>query len=186
MLNEKAIIQAIREGQNHQVLSSLYGKVLPDVKRFIRNNGGNSDQAEDMFQEGVVTFIMAVKNNKFKEEHSIPAYIKAVVRNKWYDKFKKKLKEEEAVHNLYEYEQIEEKKIDEDQTNTVQVLLKSLGEQCEKLIRLSVFEGHSYAEISEIVGLNSDDVVKSTIYRCRKKLKDKVQSVPGLLSRLEF
>jgi len=186
MLNNEAIIQAIKQGDNQNVLRSLYSQVLPEVTRFVRKNGGNSVQAEDVFQEGVVTFIMAVKEGKFKEGNSIIAYIKAVVRNKWYDQFKAKLKEEEAVKNRYEDNQIEEKKMNEDQVKTVQTLLKNLGEQCEKLIRLSVFQGHSYLDIASMIGMASEDVVKSSVYRCRKKMKATVQSTPGLLNRLEF
>lgn len=186
MLKDEKIIHAIKEGKNQEILHTLYRGVLPDVKRFIYKNGGNSDQAEDVFQEGVVTFIVAVKSGKFKEGNSIAAYIKAIVRNKWYDQFKAKLKEEEAVKNLYETEKIENQEISEDQVKTVQTLLNSLDESCQKLLRLSVFEGHSYAKIAEKVGMTNEAVVKTTMYRCRKKLKAKVQSIPGLLSRLEF
>lgn len=186
MLNNKAIIEAIKQGDNQVILRSLYKKVLPDVKRFIRKNGGNSEQAEDMFQEGVVAFILAVKEGRFNEENTIGAYIKAVVRNKWFDQFKLKLREEEAVKNLHKNQSIEESTISEEQIHTLQVLLKNLGEKCEKLIRLSVFEGYSYIDIANITEMASEDVVKTSIYRCRKKLKNTVESTPGLINKLAF
>ncbi|MCP4521291.1 MAG: sigma-70 family RNA polymerase sigma factor [Cytophagales bacterium] len=186
MLKDEKIINAIKEGRNQEIVHSLYKTVLPDVKRFIQKNGGNNEQAEDMFQEAIVTLIMNVKAGRFKEGNSIAAYMKAIVRNKWYDLFKAKLKEEEAVQQIYENEKIKEQKISEEQIKTVQKLLDSLDKQCQKLLRFSVFEGHSYAQVAELTQMASEAVVKTSMYRCRKKLKTKAQSIPGLLKRLEF
>lgn len=140
MLKDAATIQSIKEGKNQEIIGTLYKKVLPEVKRFIRKNGGNDTQAEDVFQESVIAFILAVKKGIFKENNNIVAFIKVVARNKWCDQFKAKLKEK-AVKIKTEDERIQENKVNEDQVKTLQILLQSLGEQCEKLLRLSVFQG---------------------------------------------
>lgn len=186
MLVDTQIITAIKEGKNDVILRSLYKEVLPDVKVFISKNGGNTTQAEDCFQEAVVALIIAVKENRFKHGNSIAAYIKAIVKYKWYDQFKAKLKEEEAAMIQYEDEHAPLPNLSEDQVIALKLLLSSLGELCEQLIRLSVFEGLSQAEIAKQLGKASEDVIKTSIYRCRKKLKEKVQATPGLLNRLEY
>lgn len=186
MLKDQKIIAAIKEDKNHRVMKSLYKEVLPGVKQFVRNNGGNETQAEDCFQEAVVALIIAVKEGRFKEENSVAAYLKGVVRYKWFDQFKTKLREEEAALALIEEEKIEIPKVSEDQTKSLQLLLSNIGEQCEKLIRLSVFEGHSYADIARIMDKANEGVIKTSVYRCRKKLKEMVMNTPGLLSRLQF
>lgn len=186
MLKDSQIISSIKEGRNQEILSTLYREILPEIKRFVKKNGGSTDQAEDVFQEAVVALIMSVKEGRFKEGNSIRAYLKTIVRNKWFDQFKAKLKEEEAVSNSYREAQIPEKKISEEQKNAIDVLLKSLGEQCEKLLKMSVFYGHSYADIAEMFEMNSEDVVKTTMYRCRKKMKEKVSKNPKLINQLQF
>lgn len=186
MLNDTQIISAIKEGKNEDILRSLYREVLPDVKRFINNNGGNNTYAEDCFQEAVIALIISVKEGRFKSNNSIAAYIKAIVRYKWYDQFKDKLKEEAAALVQYEDEHYPLPQLNEVQKSTIKSLLSSLGELCEQLIRLSVFEGLSQAEIAIQLGKASEDVVKTSIYRCRKKLKEKVQSSPEILSQLQY
>ena len=179
MHKTKQIIQAIQESKNDKVLDVLYKSLLPSIIRFIKSKGGNKVQAEDCFQDGVVSLINKVKRNEFNEESEIDNYVFTVAKNRWYN-MATRVKSREAELGNYDDKVSDglEYLYSEEKNKVIDKLFTMLGERCKELLSLYIFENKKMAEIKEILGLNSEEVVKSTKYRCKKKMKDLLQKYP--------
>ncbi|MFN6945727.1 MAG: sigma-70 family RNA polymerase sigma factor, partial [Cytophagaceae bacterium] len=64
----KLVIQSIRSGKNSDALNYLYKDPLRKIRKFILNNSGTLDDADDVFQDAVVVLFHYVKTGKYKED----------------------------------------------------------------------------------------------------------------------
>ena len=60
----------------------------------------------------------------------------------------------------------------------IDIVFSMLGDRCKELLTLYVFENKKMAEIQKLMGMNSEEVVKSTKYRCKKKMKEVLMKNP--------
>lgn len=172
------ILKAIHENRNQQVLNELYVKVLPKVRGYVLGNSGNNEDAQDIFQDAVISFFHAVKTGKFDESKDIDAFIYVVAKNAWINKVRKD-------KNLVIKEEIPESKnmnglnqldilITKEREQTFKKVFYQLSEQCIELMKLSIYEDLPPRKIMTLLGLSSIDVTRTNIYRCRKKLTELV------------
>ena len=68
------ITQCIREGKYNPAMKGLYA-YLPVVKRFVQKNNGTKQEAEDIFQEGLVIFCKKLADVNFELRCSINTYL---------------------------------------------------------------------------------------------------------------
>lgn len=174
MSSKNNILTAILDNRNQEVLNDLYKTVLPKVKSYILNNSGNDEDAKDIFQDAVITFFHAVKTGKFDQNKSINGFIYAIAKNAWINKvrknkkltFKEELPEDNSNTDKNQLEQL----ITRERQEAFQKVFKQLGEQCKEIMTLSIYESLPPREIMKVLGLSSIEVVRTTSYRCRKKL----------------
>lgn len=178
MLENKLIIKAIKENNNNKVLDVLYKKLLPKIVKFVKSKGGNRVQAEDCFQDAVVSLINKVKRNEYKEDSSIDNYVFMVARNRWYNMATRVKSRETELGTHDASEDGLEYLFEEEKMSVIHEVLEMLGEQCKKLLTLYAYENKKMAEIKDILGLKSEEVVKSTKYRCKKKMKKILKEHP--------
>jgi RNA polymerase sigma factor (sigma-70 family) len=169
---DQDIINAIEKGQDQKVLSFLYSDVLPKVKGFILKNQGSVDEAKDIFQDAVIRFYNAVKEGKFEGNSSIATYIFAISKNLWINTVKKKNKHinDDQLELIDGSPNLLEDLISREKIDAVNALLKQIGENCEKLLKYSIYDNLSMKEICEKMEYSSEDVAKTYNYRCKQKL----------------
>src|SRR6476659_4947286 len=68
----------------------LYEKYFYLLSSYIEQNQGSREDAEDIFQEVVLTFIELIRKNKFRGESSVKTFLFAVNRNIWFNELKRR------------------------------------------------------------------------------------------------
>ena len=63
-------------------------------------------------------------------------------------------------------------------------MLDLVGEKCKELLKLMIFENKKVVEVMSIMNISSDEVVRTTHYRCKNKLKEIVSQDRNLLLAL--
>lgn len=173
-IDSEIIIESIKNGKDDLVLKELYRHVLPVIKAHVKKNGGSNEDAEDVFQDAVITLYKQIKLNKYQEVGSgVGGFLFTVSKNLWYNKLKRNNKislTDEHPNTESGDLSILEKIITEEKINTINQLLNEVGEQCKKILSLSIYDKIPMKEISKEMGFKSDDVAKSIHYRCKKKL----------------
>src|ERR1700742_1570366 len=74
----------------NKAIMYLYQQYSESTCSFIIGYGGSRQDAEDVFQETVVSFIEIVKKGKYRMEASIKTFLVSVAKNVWYNEVKKR------------------------------------------------------------------------------------------------
>lgn len=178
---DRDILNAIKNGNDNHALSVLYKELYPKVKRYIRQNGGVEQDAEDIFQNAVLIFYTYVKQNKFKDTYEIGGFIYTVCKNLWIKEVKKsgKLKYIPEVESEIPFEvHPEEALITEEREELVRSILYKMSTRCRQILYYSVYLKLSTLEIAKKIGLANEDSIKTRKYKCKKKLVEYLKKHP--------
>ncbi len=159
----------------------LYRQHFELLARYILNNSGSSQDAEDIFQEVIVAFINLVKGNKFRGESSVKTFLFSLNKNMWLNELKRRNR---AMTREEKYERIslkEEATIDvkmelQQTKGELMKAIHELGENCKKILLLYYFENRSMKEIVTALPYENEQVVRNKKSKCLKKLEGLVTS----------
>jgi RNA polymerase sigma factor (sigma-70 family) len=169
------IINEIKAGNSDGVLLYLYQTTQYKLTSWILKNNGNEEEAQDIFQDSVLSFYQYVLEGNFKEGASVDAFIFSVGRNKWINRAKQRNKLVSGVteDNLGQTNPEEEgfsKIMDDDNTDKMNALLEKLGERCKQLLTYSIFYNLKMTDIAEKMAFSNADTAKTKNYKCKKRL----------------
>lgn len=178
-MTDEHIIHLIRENKYDPAMKGLYA-YFPVVKKFILKNSGTRQEAEDIFQEGLVIFCRKLENSGFILSSSINTYVYSVCKLLWLDELKKKNRQLRAdVSELRDeqnstliYDDIEDDKA----LKQAQMAMMKLGQKCRELLELFYFKKASMKDIAKRLGFSSEKGAKNQKYRCLEKAKELVKS----------
>ena len=188
---DKEILESIRKGDNNKALSYLYDESLVKVRKYILKNSGSKDDANDIFQDAVIIFFNQVRAQKFNEAHSIDSFIFSVGRNLWIDKVRRQKKfasyesPEQFASISGDFDHLEDL-ISKEKTLAMKNIFSKLDEKCQQVLNYVIYEKCSMKEVKEKMGYSSENVAKTTHYRCKQYLKELVKSNPSLVTLLRF
>lgn len=91
-MTDQDIVNLIRNNKYSPVMKNLYA-YLPVVKKFVLKNNGTRQEAEDIFQEGLVIFCNKINKTDFLLTCSINTYLYSVCKLLWLDELKRKIKQ---------------------------------------------------------------------------------------------
>jgi len=183
------VIDAIKNNESKRLFKVLYSFAFPPVLRYIKQKRGKYEDAEDCFQDALIALIKKVTEDTYDPNYEVKNFLFVVSRNMWYNKSQKKENlNKQVLPEGFDIEdkalRVEEQLVAKEKKDAVEDLLSSAGEKCQKLLRLVMFENKSLKEVSDLMGFSSSEVVKTTHYRCKKKLKTYLLNNKTLLEQL--
>ena len=189
---EVLLLKAIKSGGHYreEALARIYRNPSLKLKvvRHVQKWGGNIQDGEDMFQEAIIVLDRNVRENKFREESSIDAYLFSIGKFLWKNRMRKTKK---TVHTDEDYlvdktvmDDPEVELISQERKEILLKLMSQLGDRCQEVLKLWQLS-YSMNEIAEIVGLSSDTMARKTKYRCMQKLLELVDEQTGLKELLK-
>lgn len=184
--SDQEIVEAIQSERDlDAIVRDLYRTHFDALAKFIRNNSGREEDAEDFFQETLVVFINVVKRGKFRGDSSIKTFLYAIARNLWLNELKRR--DKALVRETTYYEQSEKEAsnvqelVHEDETNKqVLAFFEQLGETCKRVLVMYYYQEMSMKEIASTMKYDSEQVARNTKYKCSKKLTTLLDSNPTL------
>lgn len=175
--SEKQLLREISKG-NDNALAWLYDNHIRMITKYIANNSGNDDDAQEMLQEALILLWEKVRSGNFHLHSKLSTYIYAVVRNKWLKELERRKRNSDldearmqtgdASDSLQSLEQ-------EELANMISVNIEKLSPVCRELLKLFYYENKSMADISNALGFANEDVAKSKKYQCKKLLEKLVK-----------
>jgi RNA polymerase sigma factor (sigma-70 family) len=177
--SDQEIIALIKNAESNQVLNFLYKTVQPKVTGWIIKNSGNNDDAQDVFQDAVLSFYNYVLDDKFDATKSVTAFIFSSAKNMWINRVK--LVNRESGELPYQVPDVSEKiDISEENEMKISSLLAELGARCEELLTYSVFYKMSMEDIALRMGFSNANAAKTKNYKCKQRLVLLVKDKKGL------
>lgn len=175
-VSDEDILESIRSDRNLEpTVHLLYNYYFEGLAAYIRSNQGNDQDAEDFFQESIIVFIDAVKNDKFRGDSKIKTYLHAVMRNIWLNELKRRKRALNRETRYYEeHPQVEDSVHHQVKENEVKkevaALLEKLGENCQKILRLFYYHDKPMKDIYLEMGYENEQIARNMKYKCMKKM----------------
>lgn len=173
-----------------EAIRFLYLRFYGGLTQFVLSNGGNEQDADDIFQEAVVSFIDMVRLGKFRQEASVKTMMYTINRNIWYTEVTKRGKRETRnklfVAEHYETEQnVSDYISGREARATIMTVMEKLGADCKKVLLLFYYENLSMREILEQTHFDSEQVVRNKKYKCLKQLENLMKENPVIYEQLK-
>ncbi|MCI1188138.1 sigma-70 family RNA polymerase sigma factor [Hymenobacter sp. DH14] len=176
---DDALIAAIRGG-DERALAHLYRLHWPMVSHFVLQNSGSEDDAQDVYQEGVMVFYEKVRDGSLELSCQIKTYLYAVCRRLWLKRLTSKsrfgvrlLDDEE--HGPYLNTGAEDDVLAAEEQDrrfaTMSEALNSLGEPCKSLLEGFYLLDKSMQDLTAEFGYTNADNAKNQKYKCLVRLK---------------
>mgnify|MGYP000856091304 CR=1 FL=1 len=188
---DEELLQAIQNGSNiESAIRYLYRNYFDALSIYVQQNQGNSQDAEDIFQESIVAFIQMVQQNRFRGDASIKTFLFSINKNTWLNELKRRNR---AGIREAKFETGKET-VDEGITHYIagrearsQVLdvMNKLGEGCKKILLAFYYENLPMKEILVTMNYENDQVLRNKKHKCMKQLEQLLTADPALAKTLK-
>ncbi|RZS99001.1 RNA polymerase sigma factor [Aquimarina brevivitae] len=167
---------------NHLALSKLYEDYRSYFMQFAKKFNLDPDTLADIYQDSFIALREhALKGNLDHLKSAIKTYLTSIGKYMIYERLKTS-KSKIAYENIApkQDESVEYKLLEEDELSSEQVALrvhfKKLGKRCQEMLTLFYYRGLTIEEITDSLGYENKNVVKSQKSRCLKSLKDLIKN----------
>ena len=180
----------VQQNGSDAAIRFLYREHFELLSRYIVNNSGSEQDAEDIFQEVVIAFVNLVKAGKFRGESTIKTFLFSLNKNIWLNELKRRGR---AMAREEKYEKQNEQFIPtadlsmemrQSKADLMKVI-DELGENCKKILLLFYYEGRSMKEIVDFLPYENEQVVRNKKSKCLKKLEQLVTGNKNLYDQLK-
>jgi RNA polymerase sigma factor (sigma-70 family) len=158
-----------------KTLTTIYDDLRPEAIRWmIRDFGLNSDDAEEIFQTGIVLLYDNIATGKLTNlSAGIKTYLFAIIKNKVFhhNRAKSKLASYDASELLRDTLDEEYNEISKDDLDRASSAMIKLGDPCKTLLELSFYQQMDMDEITHLMGYKNSDTTKNLKYKCLKRLQ---------------
>jgi RNA polymerase sigma factor (sigma-70 family) len=185
------LVANLRSGrQMDESIKAIYRNYFDSLSWYVMNNNGTRQDAEDIFQEVVVSFIDLVQKDKFRGESTVKTFLFSLNRHHWLNELKRRgraLAREEKYEKGQERTELDVSHLmvgKEDRNKVIEVVGK-LGETCKKILLLFYYENQSIAEILETLHYENEQVVRNKKSKCLKQLAAMINENPILKQTLK-
>ena len=190
-ISDQALLELLSNtGTSEEGISYLYKTQFERLGWFIMNNNGSRDDAEDIFQEVMISFVYMVQQKKFRGASSIGTFLYSMNKNLWFNELKRR---ERAGKRNMKFEALKNT-TDEGQDRSIERneasgqllrLMEIIGENCRKILVLFYYENLPMKEIVEKMEYENEQVARNKKYKCLKKLQEMIHSEKHILQQLK-
>jgi len=163
------LLLKIRSGNNREALKEMY-KPFPSVRHFIKQHGGNEDEARDVFQESLLIFYRNAQKPEFQLTSALGTYLFSICKYLWKDELKKK-------NRIVSFEgkdmadEVTDHREEELKIQWLDTIINSLGGKCLEILQLFYYKKMSMEQIAAKLGYKNVDTVKTQKYKCIERAK---------------
>lgn len=168
---DQEIVNGIKV-RDRKVLNHLYQHYYPMILDFTRKNSGDDEDAQDLFQEGLVVIFEKVSSGDLKLSSAFRTYLYAVCRNKWLMVLRRKRTGPQMVVDTEQLDQdipeVQPDLVRKEQFEVYRKHFEQLTPDCKKVLSM-FFKGHSLREIAAEMEF-TEAYAKKRKFTCQKHL----------------
>lgn len=173
---------------NSREIQKVYEKNFPAVKKFVFQNKGRQEDAEDIFQKALLQLAVRYKREAFDIKISFEAYLFTVCKNLWrreLNKLKYKVTNNEVIELENEERDAAFALLEQKRWELFTESLALISDNCKKVLKL-FFAKISYTKIVTEMQYNSETVARQRVFKCKNKLKELVKKDKRYNSLIEL
>ena len=173
------LLTAAEEKDHDKALRFIYNQFFNPIARYIKNNNGSKDDAEDIFQDGIITLFHKVRERQFKLEGSIMGYLFAICKNLWLNKLRQHNREtslsEAPLETWMVHLPSEHLPELSERGQQIVNLIKQLKEDCQEILHYFYFDNLKMALIAKKMSFANEQSARNKKSKCMKKLNTLIQ-----------
>lgn len=182
--SDKAIIQGVKL-KKETVIRYLYKEYFPCILTMVEQNSGVYEDAEDVFQDGMIILYRKCTADKVKLNCSLKTFFYAVCRNIWLQRLERTkrlvFREDVEVREQGSHYILRDQEYREDELERLryfQMHFLGLPKDCQRLLLLC-FDKVPMKEIARVMGVSGVNYVKTRKYACKNLLRKKIMNDPA-------
>jgi len=173
MAEHKNLFNSLITGDSKGILE-IYELVYPSVLKYIRNNSGNQEDAEDIFQKALLHVTTKAKVKNYEPVDNFEWYLYGICKNLWLKElsFRKKWATKAEVKEITDESNAKLMALQILENDRREVYLRNfnlLSDNCKKVMSLFL-KKRKQKEIAEELGYSSETVVRQRVFKCKSKL----------------
>ena len=180
--SDESILSGLKEKRG-DTIRFLYREYFPLAKSIVEKNSGSYEDAEDVFQDGIIVLYQKILSGPVTLNCSLKTFFFSICRNIWMQRLDRKwrlLYQDDLVsESVEDYDaipmEINEEKLEK--TRLYQLHFLSLPADCQKILSMFL-SGTSLKEISECMGFKDALYAKTRKYLCKNMLRKKILKDP--------
>jgi len=176
MTDNIRFLKALLTG-NKTDIQLIYKNIFPKVKKFVFQNSGQQQDAEDIFQKALLQLAVRYKKEKFEIKSSFNAYLFTVCKNLWrreLNKRKNKVTDNNIIELVDESKDMALALLEQKRWELFNESLKQISENCQKILKM-FFAKVPYASIVKKMNFSTETVARQRVFKCKKKLTEYIQ-----------
>lgn len=166
------------KAKNEKVILEIYTQIFPNVKRFVLNNKGAQEDAEDVFQKALIQIMARVQAQHLEIKSSFDGYLFTACKNLWrrdLNKSKLKVTNSEVVELKSEARDLALSVLEQERWEFFQEKLNLISDNCKEILK-QFFNKVPYKVIAEKLSYTSENVVRQRVFKCKNKLTEMIQT----------
>lgn len=172
-MTDQEIVEGISRKDNGTFLY-LYREYQDQILRMVQKNNGNTEDARDIFQEGLLALWSNISNGKFQVQANtrVSTYLYALCRNIWISRLRKRKITHSIDQNpgLEIAAEVSDLEAQYEQVKTLEQQFGKLGDACQKILTLVYFKKASLKEVAVQLDI-TEKTAKNNKYRCMQRLR---------------
>lgn len=162
------------KGENNKAFGELYEKYFGMVSRYVLNNNGRLDDAEDIFQDTMIVLLEKLRQDNFVLTATLKTYIMAIAKNLW-------LKRLRTTYSKLEFTELCDisflaqisQTIEQDSTywEKLQIYLAKITSHCKGLIHDMFFKEKTIEQIQEEYGYSTKHNAQNQKHKCMEQIR---------------
>ncbi len=157
-------------------IEEIYRNNFGAIQALIIKNGGNSEDASDLFQEAMVVLFQNSQSDSFVLTSSLKTYLYSVSRRLWLKKLQKEkrlyLTTTDVLSDIVPVEDdLETYERKSERLELLELALEKIGEPCRSLLKAFYIDKKSMPEIATLFGYTNSANAKTQKYKCLMRLK---------------
>jgi len=179
-----------KDSLSSEAVKTLYRNYFGLLSNYVKLNQGSAQDAEDIFQEVIISFIEIVRQDKFRGESAIKTFLYSLNRFSWLNELRKRnttLAREDKYGNAsagFEPD-VSHLMVNREAKKLVTDTIETLGETCKKILLAFYYENLTMKEILKLVRFESEQVLRNKKYKCMKSLEELFAKDPALAKQFK-
>jgi len=180
--SDEAILEGLRLRSDY-IINFIYKEFFPIIKFLVTENGGTAEDAEDIFQDGIIIIYSKINSSQFILTSSFKTYMYSVCRNLWLQKLTKRKAIFDKLTDVEEFIDIPKSALQDatiaetEMHRIIQIHFLALAEDCQKVLKLFL-KNIPLREIAAIMGYKTDKYAKTRKFLCKEELKKRIADDP--------
>ena len=166
------------KARDSKILKEIYLDILPGITKWVRENGGNQDDAKDLFQEMILSVYKKIQKGDFELTCTFWSYSLVVCRNLWFarNRNKDKMKYTDTIENeeVYVDEDMQNKIEQQEQMQLYRKHFQELGDTCQKVLSM-FFAKVKMVEIAKKMDM-TPAYIKKKKFKCKEDLIQRIKA----------